>query len=54
MVDYIDRYANTSAASLPIALAAAAQDGRLWPGARVLVAAFGAGLVWGGAVVEWR
>jgi 3-oxoacyl-[acyl-carrier-protein] synthase-3 len=54
VVDYIDRYANTSAASLPIALAAAARDGRLWPGARVLLAAFGAGLVWGGVVVEWR
>jgi 3-oxoacyl-[acyl-carrier-protein] synthase-3 len=50
---YVDRYANTSAASLPIALAAAAEEGRLRPGSRVLLAAFGAGLVWGGGVVTW-
>jgi 3-oxoacyl-[acyl-carrier-protein] synthase-3 len=53
VVDYIARYANTSAGSLPIALATAAAEGRLHPGDRVLVAAFGAGLVWGGVVVEW-
>jgi 3-oxoacyl-[acyl-carrier-protein] synthase-3 len=53
VVDYVSRYANTSAASLPIALATAADEGRLRPGDRVLLAAFGAGLVWGGVVVEW-
>jgi 3-oxoacyl-[acyl-carrier-protein] synthase III len=53
VVDYVARYANTSAASLPIALATAAAEGRLRPGHRVLLAAFGAGLVWGGVVVEW-
>ena len=53
VVDYVGRYANTSAASLPIALATAAAEGRLRPGDRVLLAAFGAGLVWGGVVVEW-
>jgi 3-oxoacyl-[acyl-carrier-protein] synthase-3 len=53
VVDYVDRYANTSAASLPIALATAREEGRLQRGARVLLAAFGAGLVWGGVVVEW-
>ncbi len=53
VVDYVSRYANTSAASLPIALATAAAEGRLRPGDRVLLAAFGAGLVWGGVVVEW-
>jgi 3-oxoacyl-[acyl-carrier-protein] synthase-3 len=53
VVDYVDRYANTSAASLPIALATARAEGRLAAGARVLLAAFGAGLVWGGAVLEW-
>jgi 3-oxoacyl-[acyl-carrier-protein] synthase-3 len=53
VVDYVGRYANTSAASLPIALATAAGEGRLRPGDRVLLAAFGAGLVWGGVVVEW-
>jgi 3-oxoacyl-[acyl-carrier-protein] synthase III len=53
VVDYVGRFANTSAASLPIALATARDEGRLAPGMRVLVAAFGAGLVWGGGVVEW-
>jgi 3-oxoacyl-[acyl-carrier-protein] synthase-3 len=53
VADYVDRFANTSAASLPTALATAHAEGRLHPGARVLLAAFGAGLVWGGVVVEW-
>ncbi|HET6550913.1 MAG TPA: beta-ketoacyl-ACP synthase 3 [Solirubrobacter sp.] len=54
VAQYVDRYANTSAASLPIALATAADEGRLRSGSRVLLAAFGAGLVWGGVVVRWR
>lgn len=53
VVDVVGRFANTSAASLPLALDAAAADGRLRPGATVLLAAFGAGLVWGGVVVRW-
>jgi len=53
VVDVVGSFANTSAASLPIALAAAEQDGRLHQGDRVLLAAFGAGLVWGGVVVTW-
>ena len=53
VVDCIDRYGNTSAASIPIALAEAEQDGRLAPGTRVLLAAFGAGFTWGGGLVEW-
>jgi 3-oxoacyl-[acyl-carrier-protein] synthase-3 len=53
VVDVVDRFANTSAASLPIALSVAQAEGRLAPGARVLLAAFGAGLVWGGGVVRW-
>ncbi|MGB6454918.1 MAG: 3-oxoacyl-[acyl-carrier-protein] synthase III C-terminal domain-containing protein, partial [Streptosporangiaceae bacterium] len=40
-------------ASLPIALATAQRDGRLHDGDHVLLAAFGAGLVWGGVVVTW-
>ncbi|MFL5826589.1 MAG: beta-ketoacyl-ACP synthase 3 [Thermoleophilaceae bacterium] len=51
--DYISRYGNTSAASIPIALAECEREGRLVPGMRVLIAAFGAGLTWGGAVLEW-
>jgi 3-oxoacyl-[acyl-carrier-protein] synthase-3 len=53
VVNSIERYGNTSAASIPIALAEAERDGRLKPGARVLLAAFGAGMTWGGVVVEW-
>ncbi|HVT67604.1 MAG TPA: beta-ketoacyl-ACP synthase 3 [Trebonia sp.] len=53
VVDEVGSFANTSAASLPIALAAAQRAGRLHAGDRVLLAAFGAGLVWGGVVVTW-
>jgi 3-oxoacyl-[acyl-carrier-protein] synthase III len=53
VVDVVGSFANTSAASLPVALAAAERDGRLHDGDRVLLAAFGAGLVWGGVVVTW-
>jgi 3-oxoacyl-[acyl-carrier-protein] synthase-3 len=53
IVDCIDRYGNSSAATLPLALATAESDGRLRPGTRVLLGAFGGGFVWGGGVVEW-
>ena len=53
VVDVIGDYANTSAASIPIALARAAADGRLEPGQRLLLAAFGAGFTWGALVVDW-
>ena len=49
----VDRHGNTSAASIPLALAQARADGRLHKGDRVLLTAFGAGLTWGSAVVEW-
>jgi 3-oxoacyl-[acyl-carrier-protein] synthase-3 len=49
----LDRYGNTSAASVPIALYEAAQAGRLAPGDLVLFTAFGGGLTWGSAVVRW-
>ncbi len=48
----VDAMANTSSASIPLALAAAERDGRLAPGATVLLAAFGAGFVWGAGVVS--
>jgi 3-oxoacyl-[acyl-carrier-protein] synthase III len=54
IVDCIGGYANTSAATLPLALAHARDDGRLRPGVRVLLGAFGAGLTWGAAVIEWE
>ncbi len=53
VVDCIETLGNSSAATLPVALAVAEQDGRLRPGSRVLLSAFGAGFTWGGGVVEW-
>lgn len=49
----IDRYGNTSAASIPIALAEAADRGLLAPGDYVLLTAFGGGLTWASSVVRW-
>jgi 3-oxoacyl-[acyl-carrier-protein] synthase-3 len=49
----IDRYGNTSSASIPIALHEAVGEGRVAPGDVVLMAAFGAGLTWAGSVVRW-
>jgi 3-oxoacyl-[acyl-carrier-protein] synthase-3 len=50
----IDRYGNTSAASVPIALAEAADAGRLHPGDLVLLTGFGAGMSWASALVRWE
>jgi 3-oxoacyl-[acyl-carrier-protein] synthase-3 len=47
----IDRYGNTSAASIPIAYDEARRAGRIGPGSRVVMVAFGAGLTWGSAVI---
>ncbi|MGH9181364.1 MAG: 3-oxoacyl-[acyl-carrier-protein] synthase III C-terminal domain-containing protein, partial [Acidimicrobiales bacterium] len=49
----IDRYGNTSAASIPIALAEAADAGRLRPGSLVLLSGFGAGMSWASALLRW-
>ena len=54
VVDAIAGVGNVSAASLPLALAAARDDGRLVPGTRVLLSAFGAGFVWGAAMLDWK
>jgi len=48
----IDRYGNTSAASIPIALDEALRAGRLSPGDAVVFVAFGAGLTWANAVLK--
>ena len=53
VVDCIENYGNTSAGTIPIALAEMQQAGRLRAGDRVLLCAFGAGFTWGGALVEW-
>lgn len=48
----IDKYGNTSGASIPLALDEARREGRLGDNATVLMVAFGAGLTWGGAVIN--
>ncbi|HET9719007.1 MAG TPA: beta-ketoacyl-ACP synthase 3 [Solirubrobacteraceae bacterium] len=53
VVDCIEMLGNSSAATLPLALGVAERDGRLKPGARVLLSAFGAGFTWGGGVIVW-
>ena len=50
----VDRTANTSSASIPLALAQAEEQGLLAPGATVALAAFGAGFVWGAGVISWK
>ncbi len=53
LVTTVDRHANTSAASIPLALAEASQDGRIQPGNLVLMEAIGGGLSWGSALVRF-
>lgn len=53
VVDYVDRFANSSSATLPIALSVAEREGRLHPGDRMLLAAFGGGFTWAGTVMVW-
>lgn len=50
----VDKYGNTSAASVGIALDEAFREGRIQEGDRLLMIAFGAGFTWGGVLVEWR
>jgi 3-oxoacyl-[acyl-carrier-protein] synthase III len=49
----VDRYGNMSSATVPIALDEAVEAGRLFPGANVLMVAFGAGFTWAASVVRW-
>jgi 3-oxoacyl-[acyl-carrier-protein] synthase III len=53
VVDVIENLGNSSAGTLPLGLAAAERDGRLRPGTKVLLSAFGAGFTWGAGVIEW-
>jgi 3-oxoacyl-[acyl-carrier-protein] synthase-3 len=50
----VDLVANTSSASIPLALHQAEREGRLKPGDTVALAAFGAGFVWGAGIVSWK
>ena len=49
----VNKYGNTSSGSIPLALADAADEGRLEPGKLVLLTGMGAGLTWGSALIEW-
>ncbi len=49
----IDQHANTSAASIPLALSVAVEDGRIKQGDLVLIEAMGGGLTWGSGVLRW-
>jgi len=49
----IDRHANTSAASIPLAMAEAAADGRIRQGQLVLLEGMGGGFTWGSALIRW-
>ena len=49
----IERYGNTSSASIPISLDEAVREGRVRPGDRIGFVAFGGGVTWGAAVMKW-
>ena len=49
----LDRYGNTSAGSIPVALDEAVQEGRIKPGSKVMLFGFGAGLSWGSCVIQF-
>jgi 3-oxoacyl-[acyl-carrier-protein] synthase-3 len=53
VVDVIENFGNSSTATLPLGLQSAVDDGRLRPGALVLLSAFGSGFTWGAGVVRW-
>ena len=49
----IQRYGNTTAASIPIALTEAWEEGKIKEGDLVVLAAFGSGFTWGSAIIRW-
>jgi len=49
----VDRFGNTSAASIAIALDEAVKNGRITPGMTIMLVAFGAGFTWASTVVKW-
>ena len=53
MIVTVDRHANTSAASIPLALDEAVKDGRIKRGDLILMEAMGGGLTWGASLVRW-
>jgi len=53
MLSNVERYGNTSATSIPLAMAEAEKEGRLHPGDLVVMVSFGAGLSWAAAALRW-
>ena len=53
VISTVDRHANTSAASIPLALDEAARDGRLVAGQRVMLLGVGGGFTWGSVFLDW-
>jgi 3-oxoacyl-[acyl-carrier-protein] synthase-3 len=53
MVTTVDRHANTSAASIPLALDLAVRDGRIRGGQHVLLLGVGGGFTWGSVLLRW-
>jgi 3-oxoacyl-[acyl-carrier-protein] synthase-3 len=53
LISNVDKYGNTSSASIPLALCEAWEEGRLKPGDKLVVSAVGGGLSWGAAIIEW-
>ena len=49
----IQRYGNTTAASIPIALTEAWEEGKIVPGTKVVLAEFGSGFTWGSVMIQW-
>ena len=49
----VDTHANTSSASIPLALDVAIKDGRIKPGHLVLLEAMGGGFTWGAGIIRW-
>jgi len=49
----VDRHANTSAASIPLALDEAVRDGRIKPGQNIVLEAVGGGFTWGASLLRW-
>jgi 3-oxoacyl-[acyl-carrier-protein] synthase-3 len=53
VVHNIERYGNTTAATIPILLAEAELDGKLKRGMKVALVAFGSGFTWGASIIDW-
>jgi 3-oxoacyl-[acyl-carrier-protein] synthase-3 len=53
VISNVDRYGNTSSASIPVALCEAWEEGKLKDGDQIVIVAFGGGLAWGASVIEW-